>query len=72
MDLFSNLALGFSVALTLQNLFYCFVGALFGTLIGVLPGIGPLATIAMLLPITFHLEPTGALIMLAGIFYGAQ
>ena len=72
MDLFSNLALGFSVALTLKNLFYCFVGALFGTLIGVLPGIGPLATIAMLLPITFHLEPTGALIMLAGIFYGAQ
>ena len=72
MDLFSNLALGFAVALTLKNLFYCFVGALFGTLIGVLPGIGPLATIAMLLPITFHLEPTGALIMLAGIFYGAQ
>lgn len=72
MDLFSNLALGFSVALSLQNLFYCFLGALFGTLIGVLPGIGPLATIAMLLPITFHLEPTGALIMLAGIFYGAQ
>jgi len=72
MDLFSNLALGFSVALTLKNIFYCFVGALFGTLIGVLPGIGPLATIAMLLPITFHLEPTGALIMLAGIFYGAQ
>ena len=72
MDLFSNLALGFGVALTLKNLFYCFIGALFGTLIGVLPGIGPLATIAMLLPITFHLEPTGALIMLAGIFYGAQ
>jgi TctA family transporter len=72
MDLFSNLALGISVAITLKNLFYCFVGALFGTLIGVLPGIGPLATIAMLLPITFHLEPTGALIMLAGIFYGAQ
>src|SRR5690606_32886869 len=72
MDLFSNLALGFSVAFTLKNLFYCFTGALFGTLIGVLPGIGPLATIAMLLPITFHLEPTGAIIMLAGIFYGAQ
>ena len=72
MDLFSNLALGFAVALTLKNLFYCFIGALFGTLIGVLPGIGPLATIAMLLPITFKLEPTGALIMLAGIFYGAQ
>jgi putative tricarboxylic transport membrane protein len=72
MDLFSNLAMGFAVALTLKNLLYCFIGALFGTLIGVLPGIGPLATIAMLLPITFHLEPTGALIMLAGIFYGAQ
>jgi TctA family transporter len=72
MDIFANLAAGFAVALTLQNLFYCFLGALFGTLIGVLPGIGPLATIAMLLPITFKLEPTGALIMLAGIFYGAQ
>ena len=72
MDIFANLATGFAVALTLQNLFYCFLGALFGTLIGVLPGIGPLATIAMLLPITFKLEPTGALIMLAGIFYGAQ
>ena len=72
MDIFHNLATGFSIAVTGQNLFYCFLGALFGTLIGVLPGIGPLATIAMLLPITFKLEPTGALIMLAGIFYGAQ
>lgn len=72
MEVFQHLALGFAVAVSLQNLFYCFLGALFGTLIGVLPGIGPLATIAMLLPITFHLEPTGALIMLAGIFYGAQ
>ncbi len=71
-DLLANLGLGLSIALTLKNLFYCFLGALFGTLIGVLPGIGPLATIALLLPITFHLEPTGALIMLAGIFYGAQ
>jgi TctA family transporter len=71
-DIVGNLALGFSIALSLKNLLYCFLGALFGTLIGVLPGIGPLATIAMLLPITFHLEPTGALIMLAGIFYGAQ
>lgn len=71
-DIFANLATGFAIALTLKNLFYCFIGALLGTLIGVLPGIGPLATIAMLLPITFHLEPTGALIMLAGIFYGAQ
>ena len=72
MDLLANLGLGFSIALSLKNLFYCFLGALFGTLIGVLPGVGPLATIALLLPITFHLEPTGALIMLAGIFYGAQ
>ena len=71
-DLFGNLLLGFSVALSLQNLLYCFIGALLGTLIGVLPGIGPVATIAMLLPITFHLDATGALIMLAGIFYGAQ
>ena len=72
MDIFANLGMGFAVAMTGPNLFYCFLGALFGTLIGVLPGIGPLATIAMLLPITFKLEPTGALIMLAGIFYGAQ
>ncbi|MEO3388437.1 tripartite tricarboxylate transporter permease [Mesorhizobium sp. CAU 1741] len=72
MDLVSNLALGLSVALTLQNIGYCFVGCLLGTLIGVLPGIGPAATIAMLLPATFALEPTTALIMLAGIYYGAQ
>jgi putative tricarboxylic transport membrane protein len=72
MDLFSNLALGFSVALSLQNLLYCFLGVLLGTLIGVLPGIGPVATIAMLLPITFTLPPVSALIMLAGIYYGAQ
>src|SRR5687767_11791782 len=73
MELFNNLILGFSVALSLQNLFYCFLGVLLGTLIGVLPGIGPLATIAMLLPITYRLsEPTTALIMLAGIYYGAQ
>src|SRR5438477_12882306 len=72
MELFNNLLLGFSVALTLQNLWFCFVGCFLGTLIGVLPGIGPLATIAMLLPITFGLPPVGALIMLAGIYYGAQ
>ncbi len=72
MDLFHNLAIGFAVALTPANLFFAFVGALIGTLIGVLPGIGPIATIAMLLPLTFHLEPTSGLIMLAGIFYGAQ
>lgn len=71
-DLFSNLGLGFAVALTLQNIGLCFVGCLVGTLIGILPGVGPIATIAMLLPITFSLDPTGALIMLAGIYYGAQ
>ncbi|TCT02568.1 tripartite tricarboxylate transporter permease [Aquabacter spiritensis] len=72
MELFDNLALGFSVAFTAQNLLYCFVGCVLGTLIGVLPGLGPVATIAMLLPITFGLPPVSALIMLAGIYYGAQ
>jgi TctA family transporter len=72
MELFTNLGLGFSVALSFQNLFYCFMGVILGTLIGVLPGIGPVATIAMLLPVTFTLNPTSALIMLAGIYYGAQ
>jgi putative tricarboxylic transport membrane protein len=72
MDLFANLLFGFSVAVTPTNLMLCLIGALVGTLIGVLPGIGPLATIAMLLPITFGLPPVGALIMLAGIYYGAQ
>src|SRR5215218_9018029 len=72
MDLFNNLAFGFAVAVSLQNLLYCFIGVLVGTLIGVLPGIGPLATIAMLLPITFNVPPVAALIMLAGIYYGAQ
>ena len=72
MELLSNLELGFATAFTLQNLFYCFIGVLLGTLIGVLPGIGPIATIAMLLPITYVLPPVAALIMLAGIYYGAQ
>jgi len=72
MDLFSNLALGFDTALTLQNLLYCFIGCILGTLIGVLPGLGPIATIAMLLPATYALPPTAALIMLAGIYYGSQ
>ena len=87
MDLFTNLAMGFGVVFQFvdlkiaflgitipfpMNIFLCLVGALVGTLIGVLPGIGPLATIAMLLPITFGLPPVGALIMLAGIYYGAQ
>ena len=71
-SLFANLALGFGVALSVQNLLYCLLGVLLGTLIGVLPGIGPVATIAMLLPVTFTLNPTSALIMLAGIYYGAQ
>src|SRR5881392_1463982 len=85
--IFGNLAIGFGEVFRLQtmmipwinvaipipfNIFMCLVGALLGTLIGVLPGIGPVATIAMLLPITFNLNPTGALIMLAGIYYGAQ
>ncbi len=67
-----NLVLGFSEALSLTNLAFCFIGVLLGTLIGVLPGLGPAATIAMLLPITFTLPPVTALIMLAGIYYGAQ
>ena len=71
-DLLQNLILGFSVALTLQNLMYCFLGVFLGTLIGVLPGIGPLATMAMLLPLTFFLPPVSALIMLAGIYYGSD
>jgi putative tricarboxylic transport membrane protein len=71
-DLFNNLAMGFGVAFTVQNIFLCFIGCMIGTLVGVLPGVGPVATIAMLLPITFGLDPTGALIMLAGIYYGAQ
>jgi putative tricarboxylic transport membrane protein len=71
-ELVGNLGHGFSVAVTPINLGLCLIGALVGTLIGVLPGIGPLATIAMLLPITFGLPPVGALIMLAGIYYGAQ
>jgi putative tricarboxylic transport membrane protein len=72
MDLLQNLALGFSVALTLNNIIYCFFGTVIGTLVGVLPGIGSFTTIALLLPVTYGLEPTTALIMLAGIFYGAQ
>lgn len=68
----TNLELGLMTAFTFQNLGLCFLGCLIGTLVGVLPGVGPVATIAILLPITFKLEPTGALIMLAGIYYGAQ
>ena len=72
MDWLQHLATGFGVAFTAQNLLYCFIGCLLGTLIGVLPGIGPVATIAMLLPATYAWPPVAALIMLAGIYYGAQ
>ncbi len=72
MELLEHLSLGFSVAFTMENLTYAFLGALLGTLIGVLPGIGPVPTIAMLLPLTYILPPTAGLIMLAGIYYGAQ
>jgi putative tricarboxylic transport membrane protein len=87
MDLFANLYLGFETVLKLVpvnfpiigatvpipiNILLCFLGCLVGTLVGVLPGVGPIATIAILLPITFGLDPVGALIMLAGIYYGAQ
>lgn len=72
MDILANLGLGFDVALTPVNILYCFVGVLLGTLVGVLPGIGPTGTVAILLPITFTFEPVTALIMLAGIYYGAQ
>jgi len=71
-SLLDNLMLGFQTSLSLSNIGFCFVGCLLGTLIGVLPGLGPAATIAMLLPITFTLDPSAALIMLAGIYYGAQ
>src|ERR1700704_2929386 len=72
MDVFDHLIFGFGVAISLQNLFYCLVGVTVGTLIGVLPGVGPLATIAMLLPLTYNVSAVAALIMLAGIYYGAQ
>ena len=70
--LFEHLSLGFSVAFGLQNLFWCLMGAIIGTAIGVLPGVGPVATMALLLPVTYYLPAEGALIMLAGIYYGAQ
>ncbi len=71
-NILQNLGLGFSTALSLINLTYCFLGVLVGTLIGVLPGIGPVAAVAMLLPLTFNLDPVGAIIMLSGIYYGTQ
>ena len=72
MEILANLAAGFAVALTPQNLLYCFLGSLIGTAIGVLPGLGPPATIALLLPVTYGIPATSAVIMLAGIFYGAM
>lgn len=72
LGLISNLMLGFDTALSLQNILYCTIGVTLGTLIGVLPGMGPVATVAMLLPATYALPPTSALIMLAGIYYGAS
>lgn len=72
MELITNLGIGFDTAFTLTNLFYCLVGVFLGTAIGVLPGLGPTATIAMLLPVTFGLEPVASLIMLSGIYYGSQ
>ena len=72
MDLFANVALGFSVALTPTNLLFCFLGSLVGTLVGVLPGLGPVGAIAFLLSLTFKMEPATAIIMLAGIYYGAM
>ena len=72
MDVLQGLAGGFAVALTPANLLYCFLGVVLGTLIGVLPGIGPVATIGLLIPLTFGMDPVGAIIMLAGIYYGSM
>ena len=72
MEALQNILYGFSIALSPMNLLYCLVGCLIGTLVGVLPGFGPSAAISLLLPITFGLDITGAIIMLAGIFYGSQ
>lgn len=72
MELVEHIGIGLTTALTFQNLLYCFIGVVLGTMVGILPGLGPVATIAMLLPATFALPPVAALIMLAGIYYGAQ
>jgi putative tricarboxylic transport membrane protein len=72
MDIVSNLVMGFGVAFTPENLMYCFFGVFLGTLIGVLPGVGALAAVSMLLPVTFYIEPTAALVMLAGVYYGSE
>jgi len=71
-DFYAHIALGVAKALSVEGLFFCFVGVTVGTIVGVLPGIGPLAAISLALPMTYYLDPTAALIMLAGIFYGAQ
>jgi putative tricarboxylic transport membrane protein len=72
MEMLHNLAFGFHHALSLDNLLYCGIGCVVGTIIGLLPGLGPLATISLLLPLTYSIPTSGALIMLAGIYYGAQ
>src|SRR5512135_2469949 len=72
MDLLNHIALGAGIVFTPMNLFFCFIGVLMGTLVGVLPGLGPTAAIALLLPNTFHVPPVTAIIMLAGIYYGAM
>jgi putative tricarboxylic transport membrane protein len=72
MELFSHLHLAFSIIFEIDNLFFCFIGVLIGTLVGVLPGLGPVATISLLLPSTFHITPVSAIIMLAGIYFGAM
>src|SRR4030043_411343 len=72
MDFFQSMIMGFQVALQPGNLLFCFIGVLIGTLVGVLPGLGPVAAISLLLPTTFHVAPVSAIIMLAGIYYGAM
>src|SRR5262249_12852418 len=72
MDVFANLLHGFAVALTPQNLLYCWIGALLGTAIGVLPGVNVLIAFSILLPVTFHMDPTAGIVMLAGVYYGAH
>src|ERR1700750_507977 len=72
MDALTNLATGFGIILTAQNLYLCLLGSVIGTLVGVLPGLGPLAAMALLLPVTFTLTPVGGMVMLASIFYGAM
>ena len=72
LDALQQLGGGFGIATTIPNLFYCLIGAIVGTLVGVLPGLGPIAGIALLIPATFGLNPTSAIIMLAGIYYGAM